>query len=98
MRPIALIGVLVLSALLTPGPTNAQWGKVPTITIAALARDARIPLVLEAGEFWNCQLAEIGTPFRLGAVTQTMPHGNCSSLWWYTYSPSSTPIAKPRST
>jgi hypothetical protein len=71
LRPIALIGALVLNALLTPGPTDAQWGKVPTITIAALARDARIPLALEAVEFWNRQLAEIGTPFRLGAVTQT---------------------------
>jgi len=71
MRPIALIGALVLSALLTSGKTDAQWGKVPIITIAALARDARIPLAMEAVEFWNPQLTEIGAPFRLGAVTQT---------------------------
>jgi hypothetical protein len=71
MRPIALIGALVLSALLTPLPTDAQWGKVPTITLSALAQDPRIPLALEAVEFWNRQLAEIGTPFRLGPVTQT---------------------------
>jgi hypothetical protein len=71
MRPIALIGALVLSALLTPLPTDAQWGKVPTITLSAPAQDPRIPLALEAVEFWNRQLAEIGTPFRLGAVTQT---------------------------
>jgi hypothetical protein len=71
MRLIALIGALVLSSLLTPGPTNAQWGKVPTITIAAPAQDPRIPLALEAVAFWNRQFAEIGTPFRLGDVTQT---------------------------
>jgi hypothetical protein len=71
MRPIALIGALVLSALLTLLPTDAQWGKVPTITLSAPAQDPRIPLALEAVEFWNRQLAEIGTPFRLGAVTQT---------------------------
>jgi hypothetical protein len=71
MRPIALIGALVLSALLTPGPTDAQWGKVPTITIAAPAQDARIPLALEAVAFWNRQFAALGTPFRLGDVTQT---------------------------
>jgi len=71
MRPVVRVRALVLSALLMPLPTAAQWGKVPTITIAALAQDPRIPLALEAVEFWNRQLAEIGTPFRLGAVTQT---------------------------
>jgi hypothetical protein len=68
---MALIGALVLSFLLTPGPTDAQWGKVPTVRIAAPAQDARIPLALEAVAFWNRQLAEVGTPFRLGDVTQT---------------------------
>jgi hypothetical protein len=71
MRPIALIGALVLSALLAPGPTDAQWGEVPTITIAAPAQDARIPLALEAVAFWNRQFTELGTPFRLGDVRQT---------------------------
>jgi hypothetical protein len=71
MRPVVRIGALVLSALLTPGPTDAQWGKAPTIILAAPAQDPRIPLALEAVEFWNRQLAEIGTPFRLGPVTQT---------------------------
>jgi hypothetical protein len=71
VRPIALIGALVLSALLTPLPTDAQWGKVPTITLSAPAQDPHIPLALEAVEFWNRQLTEIGTPFRLGTVTQT---------------------------
>lgn len=71
MRPSALIGALVLSSLLTPRPTAAQWGKVPAITLSAPAQDPRIPLALEAVEFWNRQLAEIGTPFRLGTATQT---------------------------
>jgi hypothetical protein len=71
VRPIALIMALVLSTLLTPGPTDAQWGKIPTITLSAPAQDARIPLALEAVAFWNRQFAELGTPFRLGDVTQT---------------------------
>jgi hypothetical protein len=70
MRPITLIGALVLSALLTPGSTDAQWDKVPTITIAGPAQDPRISLALEAVTFWNRQFAEIGTPFRLGDVAQ----------------------------
>jgi hypothetical protein len=71
MRPIALIGALVLCTLLMPRPTDAQWSTMPTITLAALAQDPRIPLALEAVASWNRQFAEIGTPFRLGDVTQT---------------------------
>jgi hypothetical protein len=71
MRPVVRMGALVLSALLMPFPTDAQWSKVPTITLAALAQDARIPLPLEAVAFWNRQFAEGCTPFRLGAATQT---------------------------
>jgi hypothetical protein len=71
MRPTGLIAALVVDSLLTPLATDVQWGKVPTITLAAPAQDPRIPLALEAVEFWNRQLAEIGIPFRLGAVTQT---------------------------
>jgi hypothetical protein len=71
MRPVVRIGALVLGTLLTPGPTDAHWSKVPTIAIAAPAQDARIPLALEAVAYWNRQLAELGTPFRLGHVTQT---------------------------
>ena len=71
MKPMALIGALVLSVLLTLGPTDAHWGKVPAITIAAPAQDARISLALEAVAFWNRQFTELGTPFRLGDVTQT---------------------------
>jgi hypothetical protein len=71
VKPMVLIVAVALSALLTPGPTDARWGTVPTITLAAPAQDARIPLALEAVAFWNRQFAELGTPFRLGDVTQT---------------------------
>jgi hypothetical protein len=71
MRPVVRLGALVLSPVLTPLPTDAQWDKVPTIILSAPAQDPRILLTLEAIAFWNRQLAEIGTPFRLGAVTQT---------------------------
>jgi Dual-action HEIGH metallo-peptidase len=71
VKPMALIGAVALSVLLTSDPINAQWGTVPTITLAAPAQDPRIPLALEAVAFWNRQFAELGTPFRLGDVTQT---------------------------
>jgi hypothetical protein len=63
MRTIALIGVLVLGSLLMPPPTDAQWDKLPIITLSAPEQDPRIPLALEAVVFWNRQLTEIGTSF-----------------------------------
>jgi hypothetical protein len=49
-----------------------QWDKIPSVTVlVASANDPRIQLAEEAVDFWNQQLAEIGTPFRLGPVTQT---------------------------
>jgi hypothetical protein len=47
------------------------WTQVPSILVLAAERDARLPLVRDAVHFWNRSLAEIGSAFRLGAVTQT---------------------------
>jgi hypothetical protein len=37
MNTIMLLVALGLNMLLTPGPSDAQWGKVPTIALAAMA-------------------------------------------------------------
>lgn len=66
-----LIGALALGILLVPLASYAQWDKVPSVTVSAREQDRRIQLALEAVDFWNRQLAEIGTPFRLGAVIHT---------------------------
>lgn len=51
-------------------PSNVKaWNRMPTVTISAVPDDPRIQLVYEAINFWNEQLAEIGTPFRFGTVT-----------------------------
>ena len=47
------------------------WTKIPSVTISAPPDDPRIQLVREAVDFWNRQLAELGTPFRIGTVTQS---------------------------
>ncbi len=44
---------------------------MPSVTISAAANDHRIQLVKEAIEFWNQQLAEIGSSFRFGSVSHT---------------------------
>jgi hypothetical protein len=44
------------------------WNKIPTVVISAKEGDPRIPLVVEAVDFWNNQLSEIGSGFRLGPI------------------------------
>jgi hypothetical protein len=65
-------GILAL-ALLMPAngaaQTVAPWAVVPNITVLGGANDPRVPLVREAVDYWNRTFAEIGTPFRLGAVS-----------------------------
>jgi hypothetical protein len=55
----------VLAALTGPW----RWTRRPSITIIAVAGDRRIPLAQEAVEYWNQTFSDLGTPFRLGAVT-----------------------------
>jgi putative tryptophan/tyrosine transport system substrate-binding protein len=48
------------------------WNLVPTITVVSDAGDPRVPLVNDAVAFWNDTLAALGTPFRLGTLTQVL--------------------------
>jgi hypothetical protein len=47
---------------------NDGWRRVPDITVIAAPEDPRLPVVREAVDFWNRTFAELGTPFRLGAI------------------------------
>lgn len=71
MRASTLFLLLALRTLLVPLASYAQWDKMPAITVAAPAQDPRVPLAVEAVEFWNRQFAELGTAFRLGSVIHT---------------------------
>src|SRR5437870_4167265 len=46
------------------------WRRSPAITVIARAGDPRVPVVEEAVEHWNRTLERLGTPFRLGPITQ----------------------------
>jgi len=46
-----------------------RWMKIPTITVVAVEADPRIGSVREAVDFWNRTFAELGSSFRLGALT-----------------------------
>lgn len=45
------------------------WNKIPTVVVLGREGDSRNQLVNDAVDFWNQQLAEIGSGFRLGPVT-----------------------------
>jgi CHAT domain-containing protein/tetratricopeptide (TPR) repeat protein len=53
-----------------PARRPGAWNVVPTITVVSAADDPRLPLVVDAVAFWNDAFADLGTPFRLGALTQ----------------------------
>jgi hypothetical protein len=53
-------------------PNRARgWNKIPTIVVSGKEGESRIQLVIEAVDFWNQQLSEIGSGFRLGSVSFT---------------------------
>ena len=49
----------------------ARWTKTPTVVVSGRDGDPRNQLVIDAVDFWNQQLSEIGSAFRLGPVTFT---------------------------
>jgi ketosteroid isomerase-like protein len=53
------------------GAQGRAWTKVPTIVVVTPEDDPRLPATHAAIDFWNRTLAELGTPFRFGPVTQT---------------------------
>jgi hypothetical protein len=69
------VGCLVVVAGLAGTVAHAQfgptWHRTPTITVISRAdRDPRLGLVEEAVAFWNRTLEDLGSGFRLGAVTR----------------------------
>ncbi|HMH53236.1 MAG TPA: hypothetical protein VK548_23570 [Candidatus Acidoferrum sp.] len=68
--------VLLIAAGLTASTAHAQfgvpWQQTPAITVIGAKGDPRLTLVDEAVAFWNETLQEIGSSFRLGAVTHVV--------------------------
>jgi len=76
----ALFFILLLALSLEQGcsavtdlfPNGAEaWTKIPTVVVSGKEGDPRTQLVIDAVDFWNQQLSEIGSAFRLGPVTFT---------------------------
>jgi hypothetical protein len=59
------------------------WNKIPAIVVLGQEGDWRNQLVIDGVDFWNQQLAEIGSGFRLGPVTfvsQIIPPAELAAL------------------
>ena len=81
---ICLIGCSQTAA--PPGlfPYQARgWNKIPIVVVLGQESDPRNQLVRDAVEFWNNQLAQLGSGFRLGPVRlidQTVPAREIETL------------------
>jgi hypothetical protein len=70
------------AATQSPKPERA-WNKIPRIVVLGQEGDWRDQLVIDGVDFWNKQLAEIGSGFRLGPVTfvsEIIPPGELMAL------------------
>ena len=66
---LAAIAVAKVVAAFAGPFVHPAWKRVPAVTIVTARADPRIPAVREAIAFWNQTFTELGTPFRLGAIT-----------------------------
>jgi hypothetical protein len=58
-----------IAATQEEGRQPSHWMKIPAITVVAAQADPRIGSVRAAVDFWNQTFAELGSSFRLGALT-----------------------------
>jgi hypothetical protein len=82
-----LIAGIAFAAGFTAAAAHAQfgapWQRTPAITVVGPEGDPRHALVDEAMAFWNKTLGDLGSGFRLGAVTrlvQPVPEDDLRSL------------------
>ena len=71
--------------------TWVVWKEIPTIVVLSAEDDFRIRAIREAVDFWNAEFAQLGSPFRFGAIVRTfrsISAGDFVALKTKTLSPS----------
>ena len=53
-------------------PQRLVWKEIPKIVILSAEDDSRVPAVGEAIDFWNGELSQIGSAFRLGTTSHSL--------------------------
>jgi hypothetical protein len=74
---------IVAQSFAQPNEPRQGWNLVPSIVVVSAEGDPRLPLVGDAVAFWNSTLSELGSGFRLGALTQmvgTIPVDDLKNL------------------
>ena len=52
--------------------TWVVWKEIPTIVILSAEDDFRVLAIREAVDFWNAEFAQLGSPFRFGAIVRSL--------------------------
>jgi hypothetical protein len=72
----SLLAILPASSYAQPSHSSpypwAPWKDIPAIAVVSAEDDYRLAAVREAVDFWNAELAKLGSPFRLGSLTHVV--------------------------
>src|SRR5262245_37400157 len=52
--------------------TWVVWKEIPNIAVLSIEDDFRLPAIREAVDFWNAEFAQLGSPFRFGAIVHSL--------------------------
>src|SRR4051812_40274016 len=53
-------------------PQRLVWKEIPKIVILSAEDDSRVPAIGEAIDFWNGELSQLGSAFRLGTTSHSL--------------------------
>src|SRR4029453_14698782 len=60
--------------------TWVVWEEIPTLIVVSAEDDFRVPGIREAVDFWKTQFAQLGSPFRFGAIVHSLSSIAASDL------------------
>ena len=70
MKPVMICSLVIAGLAADAAHAQQTWRTVPKIAVIGPAGDPRLPAADEAVAFWNRTFAELGSGFRLGAVSR----------------------------
>jgi hypothetical protein len=70
MKHVLILALIMTGFAAYSAQAQQMWRTVPKIAVISPAGDSRLPAVDEAVAFWNRTFTELGSGFRLGAVTR----------------------------
>jgi len=68
-------------------PQGLTWKDIPKICILSAEDDFRVPAIREAVEFWNAELSQLGSAFRLGTTAHSLRTISADDLHAYRATP-----------